>query len=72
MATFPKYSYSWKVDETYVKVKGEWKYLYLTIDKHGDTIDFYLSHTRSTKAAKRCNYSGGTQDQCLPPVSLMC
>ena len=46
------HGYSWKVDETYVKVKGEWKYLYRAIDKHGDTIDFYLSHTRSTKAAK--------------------
>lgn len=34
-------------------MKGKWKYLYRAIDKHGDTIDFYLSHTRNTKAAKR-------------------
>ncbi|MEL6256731.1 MAG: IS6 family transposase [Bacteroidota bacterium] len=44
---------SWRVDETYIKVKGKWKYLYRAIDKDGRTIDFYLSHTRSAKAAKR-------------------
>ena len=44
---------SWRVDETYVKVKGQWVYLYRAVDKHGDTIDFYLSPTRNAKAAKR-------------------
>ena len=44
---------SWRVDETYVKVKGKWKYLYRALTKDGKTIDFYLSHTRNTKAAKR-------------------
>jgi transposase-like protein len=44
---------SWQVDETYVKVKGKWKYLYRAITKSGDTVDFYLSHTRNSKAAKR-------------------
>ena len=48
-----KYSYSWRVDETYVKVKGVWKYLYRAIDRDGDTLDFYLSNTRNTAAAKR-------------------
>ncbi len=42
---------SWRVDETYVKVKGEWKYLYRAVSAEGDTIDFYLSHTRSISAA---------------------
>lgn len=46
-------STSWRVDETYVKVRGEWAYLYRAIDKHGNTIDFYLSPTRNTAAAKR-------------------
>jgi transposase, IS6 family len=46
-------STSWRVDETYVKVGGKWAYLYRAVDKHGDTIDFYLSPTRSTQAAKR-------------------
>ena len=45
-------STSWRVDETYVKVRGHWTYLYRAVDKHGNTIDFYLSPTRST-AAKR-------------------
>tara|TARA_A100000171_G_scaffold41456_1_gene42270 strand:- start:223 stop:696 length:474 start_codon:yes stop_codon:yes gene_type:complete len=36
-----------------VKVKGKWCYFYRTIDKRGDTIDFYLSRTRNAKAAKR-------------------
>ena len=40
-------------DETYVKVRGKWTYLYRAVDKRGDTIDFYLSPTRSAKAAKR-------------------
>ena len=46
-------STSWRVDETYVKVRGAWTYLYRALDKHGNTIDFYLSPTRSAKAAKR-------------------
>jgi transposase, IS6 family len=46
-------STSWRVDETYVKVRGEWAYLYRALDKHGNTIDFYLSPTRNANAAKR-------------------
>ena len=49
----PTLGYSWRVDETYVKVKGKWAYLYRALDREGDTIDFYLSPTRNTKAAKR-------------------
>ena len=49
----PTGGYSWRVDETYIKVKGKWVYLYRAIDKQGHTIDFYLSPTRNTKAAKR-------------------
>ena len=44
---------SWRVDETYVKAKGKWAYLYRAIDKRGCTIDFYLSSTRNAYAAKR-------------------
>ena len=44
---------SWHVDETYVRVRGKWAYLYRALDKFGNTIDFYLSATRNTTAAKR-------------------
>ena len=45
-------SASSRVDETYVKMRGQWAYLYRALDKLGNTIDFYLSATRNTKAAK--------------------
>ena len=44
---------SWNVDETYVNVKGEWKYLYRAMDSSGQTLDFMLSAKRDAKAAKR-------------------
>jgi putative transposase len=44
---------SWRMDETYIKVKGEWKYLYRAVDKAGQTIDFLLTAHRDKKAAKR-------------------
>jgi len=33
---------SWRMDETYIKVNGQWKYLYRAVDKEGATIDFLL------------------------------
>src|SRR6185503_19713943 len=44
---------SWRVDETYIKVKGEWKYLYRAVDKQGHTVDFFLSEHRDIVSAKR-------------------
>ncbi|MFY2822322.1 IS6 family transposase, partial [Ruegeria sp. MALMAid1280] len=44
---------SWRMDETYVKVKGEWVYLYRAIDEHGKTLDFMLSERRNKAAATR-------------------
>ena len=44
---------SWKVDETYIKVNGESKYLYRAIDSEGQTIDFLLTAKRDAMAAKR-------------------
>jgi len=44
---------SWQVDETYVKVKGAWKYLYRAVDSAGNTLDFLLSAKRDSKTAER-------------------
>ena len=44
---------SWRMDETYIKVKGQWRYLYRAVDKHGQTIDFLLTEHRDTEAALR-------------------
>lgn len=44
---------SWRVDETYVKVRGQWKYLYRAVDKDGNTVDFLLRAHRDKAAARR-------------------
>jgi transposase-like protein len=44
---------SWRVDETYIRIKGAWKYLYRAVDSAGDTLDFTLSAKRDRKAAAR-------------------
>ena len=44
---------SWRLDETYVKVKGVWKYLYRAVNKAGATVDFLLTVKRDCKAAPR-------------------
>jgi transposase-like protein len=44
---------SWRMDETYMKVKGQWYYLYRAVDKTGQTIDFLLTAQRDEQAAKR-------------------
>jgi transposase-like protein len=44
---------SWRVDATYVKVKGKWHYLYRAVDSNCDTIDFMLNPTRNKKSAKK-------------------
>src|SRR5215468_9363209 len=44
---------SWRVDETYIKVKGQWRYLYRAVDEQGQTVDFLLSKNRDKAAAIR-------------------
>jgi transposase-like protein len=60
-------SLSWRVDETYVRVKGRWKYLYRAIDKDGATLDFFLADRRNTKAASSSTRSSlNTVMVCVP------
>jgi transposase-like protein len=44
---------SWQVDDTYIKIKVRWTYLYRAVDGRGQTIDFLLSARRDVAAAKR-------------------
>ena len=44
---------SWRLDETFIKVKGDWKYLYRAVDKQGKTVDFLLTAQRDKAAAIR-------------------
>src|ERR1700676_1050540 len=44
---------SWRMDETYIKVQGQWKYLYRAVDKEGDTVDFLFRAHRDKAAAQR-------------------
>ena len=44
---------SWRMDETYIKVKGAWKYLYRAMDKEGKTVDFLLTAKRDKAATLR-------------------
>jgi transposase-like protein len=43
----------WHVDETYIKIRGRWMYLYRAIDSVGDTVEFFLSTNRDLPSAKR-------------------
>ena len=48
-----KVGISWRLDETYIKVRGQWKYLYRAVDKDGNTVDFLLTAKQDTRAALR-------------------
>ena len=61
---------SWRVDETYVRVGGKWKYLFRAVDKHGRLIDFMLSDRRNTKAARRFLAKTLKVMHNWPPVSI--
>ena len=52
---------SWRCDETYIKVKGRWTYLYRAVDKHGRTVDFLLSERRDVTAETLLLQSSPTQ-----------
>src|SRR5882757_4125475 len=56
---------SWRMDETYVKIRGEWRYLYRAVDKEGNTVDFLL-RARRNKAAAQCYFKKSIQRNGVP------
>nr|WP_232080990.1 IS6 family transposase [Variovorax sp. SRS16] len=60
---------SWRVDETYVKIRGRWTYLYRAVDRDGQTVDFRLSPNRDVKAAKAF-FRKALKTQGRPPVRI--
>src|SRR5277367_2014530 len=61
---------SWRMDETYVRVKGRWMYLYRAVDSRGQTIDFLLAARRDTAAAKRFFRKALAQPHTVNPRTL--
>jgi len=61
---------SWRVDETYVQVKGRWTYLYRAVDSRGQTIDFLLSAKRDAAAAKRFFRKALSQPHTVNPRTI--
>ena len=58
----------WRVDETYVRVGGKWKYLFRAVDKHGQLIDFMLSEQVAELLAKEQRLPGRSNAAGLDPV----
>jgi transposase-like protein len=61
---------SWRMDETYIKVKSRWTYLYRAVDSHGQTIDFLLSAKRDAAAAKRFFRKAQAQPHTVNPRTI--
>ncbi len=61
---------SWKMDETYIKVKGEWIYLYRAVDKKGNTVDFLLTRRRSRLAAHKFLLKAISNNGCPKVINI--
>ncbi|GHP00181.1 hypothetical protein KSF_102280 [Reticulibacter mediterranei] len=76
------YNDSWRVDETYIKIKKTWMYLYRAVDSGGQTLEFLLSPARDAEAATHffrkalhistssTLYTRSHQEQIVPPTAL--
>ena len=61
---------SWRMDETYIKVKGEWMYLYRAVDKEGNTVDFLLTRRRSKLAAHKFLLKAISNNGCPKVITI--
>lgn len=61
---------SWRMDETYIKVKGEWIYLYRAVDKEGNTIDFLLTKRRNKFAAHKFLIKAISNNGCPKVINI--
>ena len=61
---------SWRMDETYIKVKGEWMYLYRAVDKEGNTVDFLLTRRRSKLEAHKFLIKAVSNNGCPKVINI--
>src|SRR5688500_11773996 len=62
---------SWRMDETYIKVKGEWMYLYRAVDKDGNTVDFLLTKRRNKYAAHKFLLKAINHNDCPKVINTL-
>ncbi|MDD9944073.1 MAG: IS6 family transposase [Myxococcales bacterium] len=60
----------WRMDETYVRIRGQWRYLYRAVDKQGRTVDFLLATRRDTEAAQRFLRAAVARNGCPSFVNI--
>jgi putative transposase len=61
---------SWRIDETYIKVKGAWMYLYRAVDKEGKTVDFLLARRRNKLAADKFLLKAINNNSCPKVINI--
>ena len=61
---------SWRLDETYIKVKGEWMYLYRAVDKEGNTVDFLLTRRRNKLPAHKFLLKAIRNNSCPKVINI--